>query len=152
MMMTFSKFVKKTIEDRHLSARRVARAAGIDPSFFSKILSGKRSPPSDEKILKRLAKALGADPVYMVFLAGRIPDEFREMFLNESFISSLRRAAGSQSVPSASKQPERSQRPIASPRPETPPPGDEVMPSLIDMPAPPRLHQKAHEDISEDLL
>lgn len=151
--MTFSKFVKKTIEDRHLSARRVARAAGIDPSFFSKILSGKRSPPSDEKILKRLAKALGADPVYMVFLAGRIPDEFREVFLNESFIASLRAAsAGLQSAPPASKQPERAQRLIVTPRSEAPPTGDDAAPGLIDILAPPRLHQKTHEDISEDLL
>jgi transcriptional regulator with XRE-family HTH domain len=138
--MTFAKFIKKTIEDKHLSARRVARAAGIDPSFFSKILSGKRSPPSDEKIIKKLAKALGAEPVYMTFLAGRIPDEYRELFLNENFIISLRRAAGhsSGSVERAPlKQPD---RPAAS--------NDAAL----------RSHESAgpssppQEDISEDLL
>lgn len=137
--MTFARFIKKTIEEKHLSARRVARAAGIDPSFFSKILSGKRSPPSDEKVIKKLAKALGAEPVYMTFLAGRIPDEYRELFLNENFISSLRRAAGHPSgavekIPA--KQPERpTAEPVVSRR------CDPAGPS-----SPPQ------EDISEDLL
>ena len=88
-MMSFSRIVKKIMDEKRLGVREIARASGMDASFFSKILSGKRNPPSEEKVIKRLARALGVDYVYLMFLAGRIPSEFQEMFLNEKFILSL---------------------------------------------------------------
>ncbi len=88
-MTSFSKFVKKIMDEKHLGVREIARSAGLDASFFSKILSGKRNPPSEEKIIKRLARAIGVDYVYLMFLAGRIPSEFQEMFLDKKFILSL---------------------------------------------------------------
>lgn len=87
--MNFAKFIKKSIEAKHLSVRSVAKQIGVDASFFSKVLSGKRSPPSDEKILRKLAKVISVDPVYLIFLAGRIPSEFQDLFLSEHFISLL---------------------------------------------------------------
>lgn len=87
--MNFAKFVKKRMEEKRLSVRQVALQAGIDASFFSKILSGKRSPPAEDRVLKKLARIIDVDPVYLIFLTGRIPSEFQEFFLREDFIRSL---------------------------------------------------------------
>lgn len=60
-----------------LSLRKVAKEAGIDPSFFSKVLAEKRSPPSDERALRKLAKVLEIDPVQLIVVAGVIPAELK---------------------------------------------------------------------------
>lgn len=88
-MVSFSKVVKKIMDEKRLGVREISRIAGMDASFLSKVLSGKRNPPSEEKVIKRLARALGIDYVYLMFLAGRIPSEFQEIFLSEKFIMSL---------------------------------------------------------------
>ncbi len=91
--MNFSKFVKKALAEKKLGVREVSRQIGVDASFFSKVLAGKRSPPSEERIIKKLAKVIGVNHVYLFFIAGRIPSELREMFLNDEFIEAVRAGA-----------------------------------------------------------
>ncbi len=56
--------------------RSFCRAVELDPSFFSKVLAGKRSPPSDEAVLRRIAAQLGLDGAELIVSAGRIPQEW----------------------------------------------------------------------------
>jgi transcriptional regulator with XRE-family HTH domain len=68
------------LRGRGLTLRGLCREAGLDPSFFSKVLAGKRSPPSDEAMLRRIAEVLGLDAVELIVAAGRIPAEWRALW------------------------------------------------------------------------
>jgi transcriptional regulator with XRE-family HTH domain len=83
--MTASPFalrVTQGLERKGLTLRGLCRAARLDPSFFSKVLSGKRSPPMEEDVLRRIAEILGLDAAELVVSAGRIPEEWRALRSN----------------------------------------------------------------------
>lgn len=72
----FSRCVSEGLLRRGLTLRGLCRAAGLDPSFFSKVLSGKRSPPAEEAVLRRIARTLAVDETWLIVAAGRIPEEW----------------------------------------------------------------------------
>ena len=78
--LPFAALVTQGLKDRGLTLRAFCRAAELDPSFFSKVLSGKRSPPSEESVLRRIASLLGFDPAALIVAAGRIPAEWRPLW------------------------------------------------------------------------
>ncbi|PCI35136.1 MAG: hypothetical protein COB53_11305 [Elusimicrobia bacterium] len=71
------------MQRRGVGLRELCRAAELDPSFLSKVLAGKRNPPSDEEVLRRIAVALELDPARLITLAGRIPSEWARLFNDE---------------------------------------------------------------------
>lgn len=75
--LPFSERVLAGMRERGLGLRELCRAADLDPSFLSKVLSGKRSPPWDEAVLRRVARALGLDAAELIVSAGRIPSEWK---------------------------------------------------------------------------
>ncbi len=92
--------------ERGLSLRGLCREAGLDPSFFSKVLAGKRSPPSEEGTLRRLAKALELDPAELIVSAGRIPEEWGALWKDPAVFREVRRLVGLAPAPSANAKPE----------------------------------------------
>ena len=75
---TFIKTVREALKRKGWSMRKAAREAGLDSSFLSKVLSGKRNPPSDEKVIIRLAQKLDINPDSLVIYAGRIPARYQK--------------------------------------------------------------------------
>jgi transcriptional regulator with XRE-family HTH domain len=73
----FCRCIMAGMRARGLTLRGLCRAAGVDPSFFSKVLAGRRSPPSDEAMLRRIAEVLEIDAAELIVSAGRIPAEWR---------------------------------------------------------------------------
>jgi len=76
----FAARVAAGLRGRGLTLRGLCREAGLDPSFFSKVLAGKRNPPSDEGLLRRIAEVLGLDAAELIVAAGRIPAEWRAIW------------------------------------------------------------------------
>lgn len=72
----FSRLVAAAMERRGVGLRELCRRAELDPSFLSKVLAGKRNPPSEEKTLRRVASALELDPVEVIVSAGLIPSDW----------------------------------------------------------------------------
>ena len=60
------------------SLRRVAQAAGIEPSYLSKIERGQEAPPGQKTILA-LAAALQEDPDVLLAMAGKVSDELQQI-------------------------------------------------------------------------
>ncbi len=81
--LPFASRVAEGMGRRGLTLRGLCREADLDPSFFSKVLSGKRSPPSEEPVLRRIAGILGLDPAELIVAAGRIPAEWRALWTDE---------------------------------------------------------------------
>ena len=61
------------------SLRDFARRVGLSPAYLSRIENGKEPPPSD-KVIDKLAEALGADRYELLGHAGKVPVEFYEAF------------------------------------------------------------------------
>ena len=91
--------------ERGLGLRALCRAVGLDPSFFSKVLSGKRSPPGEDAVLRSLAAVLGVDPVRLILSTGRLPAELESLWREPDLGAFARTApakpsaAGAQSWP-----------------------------------------------------
>lgn len=83
----FSRLVGDVLAARGLGLREFCRQADLDPSFFSKILAGKRNPPSDEGVLRRLAEVLGLSPVEIIVAAGRIPTDWNALWSDPDLLS-----------------------------------------------------------------
>ncbi len=76
------------------SLREFARKVGLSPAYLSRIENDKEPPPS-EKVIEKLAEALGADKYELLSCAGKIPIEFYDTFEKNpkgmaSFLRSVR--------------------------------------------------------------
>lgn len=78
----FSRLVTDAMTRRGLGLRELCRQAKLDPSFLSKVLTGKRNPPAEEDVLRRMAAVLETDAVELFVAAGRIPSEWRSLTTN----------------------------------------------------------------------
>ena len=100
---TFADRVRDGLRLRGLGLREFCRAVGLDPSFISKVLSGKRSPPSDEAALRRIAGVLGLDAPGLIVAAGRIPGEWRRLGDDPAVFEAVNRLASG--APAAADDP-----------------------------------------------
>jgi len=89
----FASRVALGMRSKGLTLRRFCRDAGVDPSFFSKVLSGKRSPPAEEAVLRRIADLLGLDAAELIVAAGRIPSEWRALWKDRELFLDVHRLA-----------------------------------------------------------
>lgn len=95
----FPELVRRRMREQGLGLREICRRARLDASFFSKVLSGKRSPPWDEAALRRLAEALDLGETQLIVSAGRIPSEWVDLLQDPAVIESLRRMTSSAWTP-----------------------------------------------------
>ena len=86
---TFIALVQEKLKTGSLSLRGICRAAGIDASYLSKVLQGKRPPPADEKTLIRLAKVLGTDPHTLIISTGMIPSSLQRAMESPEFMKRI---------------------------------------------------------------
>ena len=91
--------VERQMLDHSVSLRKAARLSGMDPSFLSKVLAGKRSPPSDEKVLERLGKCLGLDPMALTVAAGVVPAALKPLLSDPEFLRRVRPSASRTRLP-----------------------------------------------------
>ncbi len=87
--MIYKDFIEKiilAINNKKLTLKKVSEYAGIDISYLSKILSGKRNPPNDEIIITKIAKILELDANELLFLSGKIPQKYQKYFSKKYFL------------------------------------------------------------------
>jgi len=82
----FSRLITDAMARRGLGLRELCRQAKLDPSFLSKVLAGKRNPPSEEDALRRMAAILETDAVELFVAAGRIPAEWKSLSGNPELL------------------------------------------------------------------
>ena len=73
----------------HLTQRELAEKIGVDFSYLSKMENGVLPPPS-EKVLLKLAEALGADEDELFALAGKIPNDIAQLLKHREALQFLR--------------------------------------------------------------
>lgn len=112
----FSRLVVDAMSRRGLGLRELCRQAKLDPSFLSKVLTGKRNPPAEEETLRRIAAVLETDAVELFVAAGRIPTEWESLTRNPELLRRVDAMASS----GASRRPVMSPLKAPSPRSSTP--------------------------------
>lgn len=101
----FASRVEAGLRGRGLTLRGLCREAGLDASFFSKVLAGKRSPPSDESMLRRIADILRLDAVELIVSAGRIPAEWSALCDDAKLFHEVHLRAAGKGPPSSAIKP-----------------------------------------------
>lgn len=115
----FARVVAEALRRRGLGLREACRRASLDPSLLSKVLAGKRNPPSDERTLRRLAEALEADPIELIVSAGFIPSDWSALWGDAELVRAVHRLASGGAR--AATRPARAVEPAAE-RPRAPRP------------------------------
>jgi len=88
--MTFGNRVRELRKQKGLSQRELAKEAGIDFTYLSKIENDRTEPPS-EKVIRKLARHLDVDADELIALAGKVPaDLARILAANPEAIQYLR--------------------------------------------------------------
>lgn len=142
---------------QRLGVREVARRARLDPSFFSKVLAGKRSPPSDDRMLERLAVCLEMSPTALYVYAGRIPPACQAAFESPRSLAALEAGARPEECLHPAQRPAASSKRPAPPEPARHPASPArtaVSRNAWDTARPekPRAAAGTPPDISDDLL
>ena len=116
---------------RGLGLRELCRRADLDPSFFSKVLTGKRNPPSEEKTLRRVAGALELDPIEVIVSAGLIPTDWGALWSDSELVRAVHAVATGRPARRAetSLPPPRPASAPRAPREARPAPAAHVLPS-----------------------
>lgn len=130
--LPFAERVLEGMRARGLGLRELCRQAEVDPSFLSKVLSGKRNPPWDEDVLRRVAGVLGVNPAEIVISAGRVPSEWRRLWEDPELFDKVNSLATGREAP-VRREPKPAPRPVA------------VEPRRV-------VFQKSREELSEELL
>lgn len=137
----FSRLVAAAMARRGMGLRELSRRAELDPSFLSKVLAGKRNPPSEEEPLRRVAAALDLDPVEVIVAAGLIPTDWRALRSDAELLRAVHAVAtGARAV----RRPEPAPAPLARVNPASRPRRD-AAPAPAAFPLPSR-------GLSEELL
>jgi len=76
--MTFGTRLRQLRVERRINQRDLAKTAGIDVTYLSKVETGKMDPPA-EATVRRLADELRVDPTELLILAKKIPSDVREI-------------------------------------------------------------------------
>lgn len=138
---SFSRLVSDAMARRGLGLRELCRRADLDPSFFSKVLAGKRNPPSEEEPLRRVARALELDPVEVIVASGRIPTDWGALWSDADLLRAVHAVAtGRRPVP---------RRAEPAPHPLAPAPAPAPRASSLRAPAAPIMPGRG---LSEELL
>lgn len=102
---SFCKAIKEGMRKKGISLRTLAKGAGIDSSFLSKVLSGKRNPPTEDGVIAKIARILELDGDTLIIFAGRIPRRLQPNLDRDEILSAFRDLISGHSLPLGRKPP-----------------------------------------------
>jgi len=94
-MSDFGNRLKELRKSKLINQRDLADGAQIDPTYLSKVETGKMVPPAEDTI-KRLAKVLGEDPTELLLLARKIPADVKDILTGTPEVTRFLRTAHQQ--------------------------------------------------------
>lgn len=83
--------IRELRRQAHMNQREVAAKVGIDFTYLSKIESGAMPPPSEDKI-RKLANVFGADEYELITLAGKVPQNWKQLITQDKDVLKFLRA------------------------------------------------------------
>jgi len=86
---TFVNVVCEEMKKKKIGIRELARRTGLDPSYISKMLQGKRNPPFNEININKIAEVLDINADVLTIYSGRIPSNLQKLFESREFINKI---------------------------------------------------------------
>lgn len=91
---TFGDLLRATRVAKKYSLRKFAEMADMSPTYLSQVEQGKIDRPPTAERVRTMAELLGQNPDEWIALAGRMPDDIRDIIANQPHvIPELLRAA-----------------------------------------------------------
>jgi transcriptional regulator with XRE-family HTH domain len=81
MIVSFGTRIRQLRKEHDLTLRELAEQVEIDFTYLSKIETGNTPVPA-EATIRRLARALNADPEELILLANKLPADFEQDLLD----------------------------------------------------------------------
>lgn len=87
MLKHFGQQIRKARKEKRYSQRALAKLAGIDFTYLSKLENNRADYAPKEEVIRNLSKYLDLDSEELIFLTGRIPERFTsdEGFLSQTY-------------------------------------------------------------------
>jgi transcriptional regulator with XRE-family HTH domain len=82
--MEFGSPMRQLRREQGLTLRALAEAAGVNHTYLSKIENNKPGFVPGAETVRALASALGADPLELLVVAGKVPPELKHMAASAS--------------------------------------------------------------------
>lgn len=79
MEKSFGNLIRTARKDQGYSQRELAKHLGVDFTYLSKLENDHADYAPKEEVIRRLAKNLNLNPEELIFLAGRIPQQYEEV-------------------------------------------------------------------------
>ncbi len=79
MAKSFGKLIRKARKDKGYSQRELAKYLGVDFTYLSKLENDRADYAPKEEVIRGLARNLDLDEEELIFLAGRIPQQYEEI-------------------------------------------------------------------------
>lgn len=79
MNQTFGKLIRQARKDKAYSQRELASILGVDFTYLSKLENDRADYPPKEDVIRSLARNLDLEEEELIFLAGRIPQQYEEL-------------------------------------------------------------------------
>ncbi|MDY7004055.1 MAG: helix-turn-helix transcriptional regulator [Cyanobacteriota bacterium] len=79
MEKSFGKLIRKARKDKGYSQRELANFLGVDFTYLSKLENDRADYAPKEEVIRGLARNLDLDEEELIFLAGRIPQQYEEI-------------------------------------------------------------------------
>lgn len=153
LKLPFAGLVRARMRERGIGLRELCRAVDVDPSYFSKVLADKRNPPSEEKVLRRIAEVLEMEAPRLVVAAGRVPEEWKRILQEDALFRSVHQlaATGKTAVSAGNWAPEKLQQNAPRPPKKALPPRPSPPPRRSNWGSP-RGGSRRPKELEEELL
>ncbi|NES69658.1 MAG: helix-turn-helix transcriptional regulator [Okeania sp. SIO2D1] len=79
MEKSFGKLIRKARKEKGYSQRELAKFLGVDFTYLSKLENDRADYAPKEEVIRGLARNLDLDEEELIFLAGRIPQQYEEI-------------------------------------------------------------------------
>lgn len=79
MGKSFGKLIKTARKDKGYSQRELAKHLGVDFTYLSKLENDRADYAPKEEVIRGLARNLNLNEEELIFLAGRIPQQYEEI-------------------------------------------------------------------------
>ncbi|NEP07050.1 MAG: helix-turn-helix transcriptional regulator [Okeania sp. SIO2G4] len=79
MEKSFGKLIRQARKDKGYSQRELAKFLGVDFTYLSKLENDRADYAPKEEVIRGLARNLDLDEEELIFLAGRIPQQYEEI-------------------------------------------------------------------------
>jgi len=77
--LPFNELLRKKRVEKGFSLRRFAEKVGVSPTYLSHVEQGKVDTPPTAERVRRMAELLGENADEWIALAGRLPEDVREI-------------------------------------------------------------------------